>query len=327
MARSDLRNVDLNAHGPLHALLTERSVTLAAERLSVSQATVRVSLRKLRRLLDDPLLVRRGRQMTLTPLAEVLLPQVEEVLVLVRRLLSSAAVFDPATSRRSFIIAAGDYPLLVLIRPLLHQWDTVAPSIRINVVPMSVGQQGLLYSARCDLLLWPPAVALAEMVAFPSAVLLSDEFVGVVSADHPEVGEYLTEEQLATLPSIRVDGPTPLPLNDRLCNVVTTTETFTGAAHMVPGTRLFVLVPRGVFDSFGAGIGLRAVPLEGPAVPAIESMYWHPLLTEDPSHRWLRTSLLRLAADQDQTKDSNHQRDDPRLHTPVGSNQLERWSP
>lgn len=63
----DLRSVDLNLLVDLDALLSMRSVTEAARRLNLSQSAMSGSLSRLRRLFDDPLMVRNGRVLVLTP--------------------------------------------------------------------------------------------------------------------------------------------------------------------------------------------------------------------------------------------------------------------
>jgi DNA-binding transcriptional LysR family regulator len=133
-------------------------------------------------------------------------------------------------------------------------------------------------------------------------VLLTDEFVGVVAEDHSDVGGRLSVEQLSTLPYVQVADPILAPLESHFSahdlprNVVATTETFTSAAHMLPHTRMYTVVQRRLFDRFGVKIGLRAVDLDIPVPPVTESMYWHPRVTGDPAHRWLRTTLLKLGA-------------------------------
>jgi DNA-binding transcriptional LysR family regulator len=228
--------------------------------------------------------------------------QLDEVLTRIRSLLSSAAVFDPATSQRTFTVVCCDYTLLVLIGPLLHELDTIAPNVRVTVLPQQAGHVDLLDRAQCDLVLWPASIAPTELSAFPSAVLLTDEFVGVVAEDHLDVGGRLSVEQLSTLPYVQVADPILAPLESHFSahdlprNVVATTETFTSAAHMLPDTRMYTVVQRRLFDRFGVEIGLRAVDLDIPVPPVTESMYWHPRVSGDPAHRWLRTTLLKLGA-------------------------------
>lgn len=65
----NIQTFDLNLLRVLDALLRERNVSRAAERLALSQPAVSNALNRLRELLDDPLLVRAGRAMQPTPRA------------------------------------------------------------------------------------------------------------------------------------------------------------------------------------------------------------------------------------------------------------------
>lgn len=112
MTRS-LSSIYLDLLVPLHALLMERSVTKGAERVEVGQPAMSASLAKLRRLFDDPLLVRHGRRLKPTPLAESLVLQVDELLVDIRALSGPGASFDPSVDHRVFTVVASDYVMAV----------------------------------------------------------------------------------------------------------------------------------------------------------------------------------------------------------------------
>src|SRR4051795_7056357 len=96
MARPVLTGIDLNLVVVLDALLQEASVTGAGHRLSLSQPAVSGSLRRLRQVFDDELLVREGRSMRLTPFAEQLAPVVTQVVAEFEHLFWSRPAFDPA---------------------------------------------------------------------------------------------------------------------------------------------------------------------------------------------------------------------------------------
>lgn len=303
MAGPKLHNVDLNLLVSLRALLTERSVTKAAEALSVGQPTMSASLSKLRRLLNDPLLVKNGRRMELTPLAESLVEQVAEVLSQIESLMTAPVDFDPAISRRTFTLIADDYVQMMVVRPLLQEIDRIAPEISLHVLPTQPDQLEPLRNGLCDLAVWSQWLAPAAAAAFPSAELIADDFVGVVAEDNPEVGDVLTEEQIADMPYVHVTGG--LPSTDPSAgargiaprNVMATTETFTSAAHMVADTRMYTVLQRRLFDRLHVMLGLRAVRLEVEITSLTEAMHWHPRRTDDAGHQWLRSALLRLAGD------------------------------
>ncbi|QKV90694.1 LysR family transcriptional regulator [Streptomyces sp. NA02950] len=296
-----LSNIDLNLLIPLHALLMERSVTKAAERVAVGQPAMSASLARLRRWFDDPLLVRHGRQMELTPLAESLAPQVDELLAGMRAVLSAGARFDPSVDHRVFTMVASDYVATVLLHPLLRELSAVAPNVRINIVALPSRFADHLRRGQLDMLIWPPGLLGEELSVFPNTALFSDEFVAVMDEHHPDVGTTLSTAQLSTLPYVKIVGPTLSVAEARLdqCGVsrqvVATTGTFTNGILLVQGTRKVLIAPRRLFDRFGAALGLRSVTLDPSFPQLIEAMYWHPKNTIDPGHRWLRERLQHVA--------------------------------
>ncbi len=107
------RSTNLNLIPILRALLNEQSVVGAAKEVSLSQPAVSGALARLREVLDDPLLVRVGRSMRLTPRAQSMRPQMEQICAEIERLFQERS-FDPATADNYFVIAAPDYLAFLL---------------------------------------------------------------------------------------------------------------------------------------------------------------------------------------------------------------------
>src|SRR5580692_6360726 len=99
-----LNRFDLNLLIALDALLHEKNVTRAAERVFVSQPAMSAALQKLREFFDDQLLVRVGRDMQLTPRGLSLVEPVREALLRIQATLGTQPTFDPATVRRTFTL-------------------------------------------------------------------------------------------------------------------------------------------------------------------------------------------------------------------------------
>jgi hypothetical protein len=105
---------DLNLLRSLDALLAERNVTRASERLFVTQQAMSGALRRLREHFENELLVRVGRQMELTPLARSLALPVREALLKAETALNTQPSFDPVTAKGTVRVAMSDYTSLVL---------------------------------------------------------------------------------------------------------------------------------------------------------------------------------------------------------------------
>ena len=131
-----LHRIDLNLLVALDALTRERSVTKAAERAGVTQSAMSHTLRRLRDLFDDPLLVRGRGGMVLTPRAEALAVPLRSGLVSLARTLAEPQPFAPEHATRTFRIVSPDlFDALVL--PTLFQRVYVTPAaIDLAVVPL-----------------------------------------------------------------------------------------------------------------------------------------------------------------------------------------------
>jgi DNA-binding transcriptional LysR family regulator len=131
----NLRTFDLNLLRVLDTLLDEPQVSAAARRLNLSQPATSAALSRLRQAFDDPLLVRVGNRMALTARAETLRPKVRRVIAEIEQTLRGPAHFDPATSERTFRIAANDYAVTAVLSPLLQQLQHAAPRVAVEVLP------------------------------------------------------------------------------------------------------------------------------------------------------------------------------------------------
>ena len=130
-----LAGVDLNLLVALDALLAERSVTRAAERVGLSQPGMSNTLARLRKLFGDPLLVREGLTLVPTPRAESLRQPVADALSLIQHALDDRPGFDPAADQATFTVSCSDYSLLMLIGPLVRRLAAAAPGLTIQVLP------------------------------------------------------------------------------------------------------------------------------------------------------------------------------------------------
>ncbi len=299
MSNVDLANLDLNVLLPLRALLAERSVTRAAERLSVGQPSVSIALAKLRRMFDDPLLIPHGRARVLSPLAESLVSPLDDILEQIGTLFDRTETFDPAIPGRDFTLVCDEYFSLLLAPPLLVEVRRVAPNVRIHIVTQPADHVSRLRRRTCDLLMWRQKAQDDGPYNFPSAAVFSDDYVVTVAEESPDVGDRMSEEDALTLPFIRVSGLSPSMLRVGELNEKAVTETFTCAVHMLSGTSMFTILPRRLFERFRLALGLREVAVDVRMPTHTEAMYWHPGFTADPAHLWLRATLERLAAEID----------------------------
>src|SRR4051794_23594272 len=128
--RMNLASLDLNLLVALEALLKEASVSRAAMRIGLSQPASSHALQRLRDILRDPLLVRVGSRMELTPRAQALRGPLAQALDQVRGLFVRDE-FDAARSERQFRLMMPDLAVELLVPPLMEKITALAPNLRL----------------------------------------------------------------------------------------------------------------------------------------------------------------------------------------------------
>jgi DNA-binding transcriptional LysR family regulator len=319
--------IDLNLLSTLGALLEERNLTRAGARLRLSQPTMSGALARLRRHFDDDLLVRSGREYALTPVAQRLLPAVQDALHQVERTFGTGlagtglAGFDPATSRRQFVIGLSGQSILVLsgLVRLVHQ---AAPHAQLDLRPITAaaggGERGLL---ACDLLIAPPGF-LPDGQQKPE-VIYRDRFVYVADPGNPRLRDgRLSLADLAALPhavarrlpvgpdagagagadtgtGTRADADgvmSTLASHGVRPTVVLTTTGWLPLPFAVAGTDLVAAVPERLARIACAASGVAVVEPPFGTVELTEVGWWHPMHATDPALTWLRGLLSSSTA-------------------------------
>ncbi len=135
----NINSVDLNLVRVLDALLRERSVTRAGERIGLSQPAVSAALSRLRYALNDQLFVRRGNDMLPTPLAERLAEPVRAALSEIDRMFGSARTFEPAELERTFTLMGADFFSMLLMPALAGELAELAPKVSLRLLDSASG--------------------------------------------------------------------------------------------------------------------------------------------------------------------------------------------
>lgn len=193
-----LASVNLNLLVPLLAVLEERSVTRAAERIGISQPAMSHALGRMRRLLNDDLLVRQGNSVTLTPRAEELVVPLRETLRRAANVIDLPA-FDPATDRRVITIALTTSTALVLGARLGRLVTERAPNATLRLRTITVPTESTFTEHGVDVVLMSEGFA----SPYPRERLYDDRCVLVASPDTPP--EMTALELMTTQPHVVVD--------------------------------------------------------------------------------------------------------------------------
>src|SRR5690606_33597420 len=147
--------LDLNLLIALQVLLEERNVTRAARRLNISQPAMSAALARLRAYFQDDILMAQGKQMVPTAQAQALAGPVRRMLGELDQLLTSTALFEPATSQRTFRLVASDYITASVIGPLLRQFARSAPLLRLEIMLPCDEAAQLVIEGQADLVITP----------------------------------------------------------------------------------------------------------------------------------------------------------------------------
>jgi DNA-binding transcriptional LysR family regulator len=310
-AVNDPRNIagfDLNLLNVFDALMRERSVTRAGERVGLSQPAVSAALNRLRAALGDQLFVRRGAEMVPTPRAEALAEPVRDALGQVETALFADARFDPAASTRTFTLMGADFFSTLVMPRLFERLRAEAPGVRLRLLDSARGAvDRLLQEDAIDLALERP-LAMPEWVA--SEQLFVSPFSVIAAAGDPAVagadpGEPLPLELFCAMPhAIRsIDGSMSGALDDALAavglsrSVVLALPHFHGVALAVARGGLIAAVPKQFAEAVAGELGLAvyAPPVPVPA-PEIK-MYWRRRHDRNPAHAWLRARVLEMVGE------------------------------
>lgn len=292
----DIKLIDLNLLKALDALLDERSVTRAAERLGLTQPAVSGMLTRLRESFDDPLFVRTRRGIVPTVRATDLAGALKQILGQIEALLQPAA-FDPTTAQFTMTIAATDYALQAVVVPFLSQLRQRAPGIRVAVQPIEGdGVPSRFERGDLDMALMTPETAPPDLRA---RRLFDETYVCALRANHPEArnGE-LSLDRFCALDHALVSyaggqfrGVTDdsLVKVGRRRRVVLSVTSFLLLAEVLRTTDLIAVVPRRLVAR-AEGLALFEPPVDVPGFTKIA--VWHERTARDPGHRWVRSLLF-----------------------------------
>jgi DNA-binding transcriptional LysR family regulator len=294
-------HLDLNLLAALDALLQDRHVTRAAERIGLSQPAMSRALGRLRRIFNDEILIRVGNELYPTPYASELVAPVHALMDGIYDLVKYKPHFDPRTDHRVFSIAATDYAIFLLLRPLAAILAEETPGISLEISQLHSDSFSLVQQGELDLVFGRQPVG----VSLPKKNLFEDRYMCAVWSGNEEVGDELTLEKFLELPhlahqvgsGIHAASGTGLmeAAGIRQSNVVTI-ESFFILPFLLPNTRFVTLLPYLIGRRLCGVVSIRMLEPPFHIDPIILPMSWHPRSTDDPGHMWLRNQIERISA-------------------------------
>ena len=309
----NLKNIDLNLLVYLDVLLLKRNVTRSAETLGISQPAMSNALQRMRRLFNDPLLVRTSNGMSPTERAEQLQPLVREIVASVEKAVESGQTFDATTADRVFRISVSDYGESTLIPHLLRRMRSESPNITLDILTPSDVSYTDLEHGNVDLVI-------NRFDALPESLhqrtIWRDSFSCLVSHHNPicdrfDLESYLEASHVWVSKTGMGIGVGVEPgadqklgwVDDALAKlgkkrrIRVFTRHYQAAMLLAELRDLVITVP-----SKAAGLvkgDPNIIILPPPFdIPEIElQMAWSPLLQHNPAHRWFRGLIAEVAAE------------------------------
>ncbi|MET0352007.1 MAG: LysR family transcriptional regulator [Rhizobacter sp.] len=297
---TDIRTTDLNLLKALDALLDERSVTRAAERLALTQPAVSGMLTRLRDTFGDALFVRSQRGIVPTLRALELAGPVKQLLQDAENLLRPSA-FVPADARMTLTIASTDYAMQAVLVPFLAALRRQAPGIRVAVLPVDDARLPVqMERGEIDLSLIAPD---DTPEALHARRLFDEHYVCVMRDDHPAADEPLTLDRFCALDQALVSytggafrGVTDdaLAALGRERRVTLSVKSFLLLPEILRHSDLIAVVPSRLARQ-ASGLRIVAPPV---AVPGFtKTLAWHERTHCNPGHRWLRELMFETCGE------------------------------
>ncbi len=295
----DIRSIDLNLLPVLDVLLEERSVTRTARRLHLTQSAVSGILARLRVALDDPLFVRSQHGILPTPRAEAMSAPLKAWLTETQSLVV-AGPFEPSTWEGSVALAATDYTQHVLLETLLTRLRDEAPKLRIAVHPLAFDQVGeLLSRGSLDLAISAVGYVPAELESLP---LMQERYVLAMCASHPlarkrriSLDDFCRYDHVVVSPS---GGGFTGPIDEALAKrgrrreVRVSVPSFSLVGDLLTGSELLCTTPERMVRG-RPGLHVGAGPFDRSPIEMVA--VWHPRVSGDAGHHWLRGVLAETA--------------------------------
>lgn len=296
---------DLNLLIALDALLADASVVGAARRLGLSASAMSRTLTRLREATGDPLLVRAGRSMVLTPHAEALRERTHSAVHEARTILRpSTAAPDFSTLQRTFTLRANEGFVDAFGAALIAAATAVAPHVRLRFAPKAEKTSSFLREGSVDLEIG----VLGDMgPEVRIQALFRDRFIAVVRKGHPLASmRAVTAAQYVSFGHVVASrrGLTTGPVDEALAalglerTIVAVVPGFPAALAVASASDLIALVPASFIahqsadHRSGTSVAVHAFELPVKTENITVSQMWHPRLDADPVHRWLRQLVL-----------------------------------
>lgn len=297
-----LKGLDLNLLVVLDALIAEKNITRAGERIYLSQSATSGALARLREFFGDPLLVQIGQRMELTPVAEELAQPVRELLLRGESIIKKNPGFLPESSNRTFRINMSDYSASVVMTRALSKIQQVAPGIRLEIMSI-IEEPTIEYLDRGYL---DVAILPVEQMSplHPAEHLFDDRYVCLVWSGNKLVANKISLETYLSLGHIvarfgkaqnRSFNEVFLARAGYQLRVEVVVPSFSMQSTLIVGTNLIATIHERFARFYAQYMPLKVLPMPIALPPLQMNVQWHRYHNNDAGTKWL-CGILREAA-------------------------------
>jgi len=299
-----MQHFDLNLLTSLDALLAEKNVTRAAQKMHVTQSTMSGILRRLRDQFEDELLVRIGRRYELSSFAQSLAVAVRQTILQIDTTVSAKALFDPKKDRRRFRIMASDYNTMVYLSAVFRRVRKHAPHISYEIVPINSPLDHVRDGA-VEMCVTGNPYAHEQAVVdqlLRSDTLFSEVYCCVVDKAHPLRGT-VTLDQLFGFPHVVAQflgvtmqtGELRARIRSSGSSPSINVPSFSVIPSLVRSTHTIGIMPSRMFRVASERSRLRKLEVAFEMPRFTEHLIWHSRFACDPAFCWLRDVMLEMA--------------------------------
>jgi DNA-binding transcriptional LysR family regulator len=293
-------DADLNLIKVLDALAREISVARAARRLGVSPSAISHALVRLRAMLQDPVVVRSGRSLRLTPRALALAPVAASICEAAKGLLADTPDTDPKGWQDTIRILGSDYALTAWVFPALAIARTAAPGVRFAALSLDAAEwERQLIEGVADLAIRDQQPANPKLRWI---TLAKEHYVVVMRTDHPlsrgrlDLDKYCRAEHALVSPGggggFQGSVDAQLAASGMTRNIIVSVPSFLAGIDLVRQSKLLVSIPTRLAQNYRELVVSRALPVRSPSFDV--TLVWHARTDASRPHSWFRALVRRL---------------------------------
>lgn len=298
----NINKLDFNLLKVFDAIFNEQKLTMAAQKLSLSQPAVSHSLAKLRDFFNDPLFVREKNAMMPTAKALLIHANIKKALSLLRQTIEDKGDTNPEKSSRSFCIGLTNYCSITVLPGLLKKIEQQAPHIRITTLHSTLQQKTqYLEDGRFDLVISCSRLKTAGLkqqrlfedrevcIAGPQTIIPGGSFSIDQISDYPLIRLQISDNESSDI--FRLLDKKKLPLRNTF-----TTDQELIIPQVVSTTGYIGIIAQKIAEKYQQAFDFNIYPITGIKTRFSAWQYWHLRDDKDPIHTWFRNRVKAVCA-------------------------------